>query len=101
MIRMPPLPIGKNDHPRPRLPNHAGPLQPVLPRVLHATVGEIESAPPTNPKNLCRVGGLARAILRRSASAHLALRQVEDASTLPALCRLQQCAAAGLFHIVA
>ncbi len=101
MIRMPPLPVRQNDHPRPRLPNHGGDLQPVLVGVLHAAVGNIERPPPTHAQNPGRVVGLARAIFRRAARPHLAPRQVEDARALSALRSLQQRTAAGLLHVVA
>ena len=101
MIWMPPLPVGQNDHPRPRLPNHGGDLQPVLVGVLDAAVRNVERAPPTHAQNLGRVIGFARAIFRRAPRPHLALRQVEDARALAALRGLQQRAAAGLLYVVA
>ena len=101
MIRMPPLPIRQNDHPRPRLTNHARHLQPVLPSILNATVRDVECPPPTHTQNLGSVGGFARAVFRRAARPHLTLRQVEDAGALPALRGFQERTAAGLLDVVA
>ncbi len=101
MIRMPPFPVGQDDYPRARLPNHGGDFQPVLLSVLHAPVRNVERPPPTHAKNLGCVIGFARAIFRRAPRPHFALRQVEDAGALPALRSLQQSSAAGLLYIVA
>ena len=100
MVRMPPLPVRQDDHPRARLSNHAGDLQPVLPRVLNAPVGNIERPPPAHAENLRRVCGFTGAIFSRAPRAHLALGQVKNARALPALRSLQQSAAAGLLYIV-
>ena len=98
---MPPLPVRKNDHPRPRLPNHARHLQPVLPGILDAAVGKIERSSPTDAQNLCCVVGFAGTIFRCAARPHLSLRQVENARALPAPRRFQQRTSAGLLHVVA
>ena len=101
MVRMPPLPVGQNDHPRPRLPNHASDFQSVLPSVLDPTVRDVERSPPDHAQNLRGIVGLAGAVFGRAARAHLALRQVENARALPALRGFQQRPAAGLLDIVA
>src|SRR5579864_377348 len=98
---MPPLPVGKNDHSRTRLTNHGSDLQSVLPRVLDSPIGNVERPSPAGTKNLRRIVGLALTILGRTARAHLAAREIENASALPALCGFHQRATAGLLHVVA
>src|SRR5580704_12783508 len=101
MIRMPSLPIGKNNYPRSRLPDHAGHIQSVLPRVLDPAVRNVESPPPRHPQNLRSVIGLALAVFCRPAGPHLALGQIENAGDLSALRSFQQRPAASLLYIVA
>ena len=76
-------------------------LQPILPGILDAAVWNIERTPPVCAKNFRRIRRFTRAIFGGAARSHLALRQIENAGALAALCRFQQCSAASLFHVVA
>ncbi len=87
MIGMPPLPVRKNNHPRPRLPNYSRNFQPILPGVLDAPVRDVESPPPTHAKNLGRVVGFSGAVFSPAPRTHFALSQVENSGSLAALGR--------------
>src|SRR5579862_4943535 len=101
MIRMAPLPVGKNQHSWTLLTDYASDFHAVLPRVLHPPVGNVEGMPPSDAKDLRRIGSLASAIFRSAARAHLPLSKIKNAGAMAELCHLKQCAAAGLFDIVA
>src|ERR1700733_16197000 len=98
---MPPLPVRQNHNARPRLPNPAGDLKALFPRVLDAPAGNVEGPAPAHAENPGSVVSLARSVFGRSARAHFALGQIEDARALSALRRFQQSAAAGLFRVIA
>ncbi len=101
MIRMPPLPVGQNDHPRPHLTNYARDFQTILPCVFDVPVRDVERAAPLHPEDLRRVGRLACPVLRRAACAHLALGQIKNSCALPVLRGFQERAAARLLDVVA
>src|SRR3984957_667809 len=101
MIRMPAFPVGKDHDSRSRLANHARDLQAVLPGVLNPPIRNVERAPPEDAKDLCCIVGFASAIFGGAARAEFALGQVKNPCALPALRRFEQCAAAGLFYVVA
>ena len=100
MIRMAPLPVGKNDYPRPSLPDYARNFQPVLPSILDATVGNIERLAPRNAQDLRSFCSLALAIFGSSARSHLAAGEVENAGAATKVGHLEQGSAAGLFHVI-
>src|SRR5579871_1317090 len=95
------FPIGKDHDPRPRFPDHTRDLDPVLPAVLDSAVGDIKRTPPTHSQNLCRRFRFTGAIFGGPARSHLALRQIKNSRTLPALRGFQKRAAASLLYIVA
>jgi hypothetical protein len=51
-------------------------------------------------QDFSRVIGFAGAVRSRSACAHFALSQIEDAGAMPLLGGFEQSAATGLFHII-
>src|SRR3954468_24159423 len=101
MVRMSTLPVGKYHHARFEQANDARYLQPIVPGVLHAAIGNVERVTPRHLQDARSFGGFAAAIVSGAARSHLAARQVEDAGARPALCMLQQRAATGLLNIVA
>src|SRR5579864_546124 len=101
MVRMPALPIGKDDYTRACAPNHTCDLQAVLPRVLYSPVLDVERLPPRHFQNPCRFIRLPLAVFSTAASSHLAASQIENAGAMPALSHLQQGPAAGLLHVIA
>ena len=101
MVRMPPLPVRKEDNAGASLADHSRNLQPVFPRVLDAAIGNIERLPPAHAQDFCRVFGFARAAFCAAASSHFALREIENAGAMALPGRFEQCAAAGLFYVVA
>ena len=54
MVRVAALPVGKNHHTGPLLADDARDLQPVLPSVLYASVGDIERVTPGGLQDLGR-----------------------------------------------
>ena len=101
MIRMTSLPVGQNYHSRPLLADYARDFQPILKRVLNTSVGNVKRLPPRHAEYLRSFFSLSRAVFRGAARSHFSLGQIEYASPASALGHLQQCAAAGLFDIVA
>src|ERR1019366_1208040 len=95
------LPIGKNEDARAQLTNDTRDLDPVAEGVLDTPVGNIEGLPPAYFQDARSLVSLTRAVLYGAASAHLALREVEDGSAVSALRHLEQCSSARLFDIVA
>ena len=85
MIGMAALPKGKDHHSRSLLADDPRDLQPVLPGVLHASVGDIERVAPGDLQNLGRSLGFGGSLLGSAAGAHFPLGQVEDAGTVPGL----------------
>jgi len=98
---MPPLPIGKDHHPGPLLANYPHNFQSVFPGILDSPVRDVQSLPPGDVQNLCRFSRLARAIFCAPSRSHLALGQIQDSCPVSALGHLEQCAATGLFYVVA
>src|SRR6266852_2669233 len=97
---MPPSPIRENQYLRTLLPDPTRDLQPVLPGVLDAPVGNIECCAPRNFQNARSFGRLACPVFSRAAGAHFTFCQVQDAGAVSALGHLEQSAAAGLLDIV-
>ena len=73
MIRMTPLPVGQDDHARPKLAKHTHNLQTVLIGVLDAAVGNIQGfAATTLSDDGCGCGCFPCPVLRRSTRAAFA-----------------------------
>src|SRR5438874_5968181 len=100
MVWMAPLPVGKNDYPRPSLPDYARNFQPVLPSVLDATIRNIERLAPRDPEDLRGFYSLALAIFDRSAGSHFAACEVQNAGATTKVGHLEQRSAAGLLHVI-
>ena len=73
VIRMSSLPIGKNHNAGTGFANDRGDFQPVLPSVLDAAVGDVESASPAGAENVCGIIGFTGAIFGGAAGAGFAL----------------------------
>src|SRR5947209_4436695 len=95
------FPVGKDHYARPLLADDTRDLEPVLPRVLNATVGNIERLPPADFQDLCRGFGFASAVLSAPSRAELALGEIEDPGRVTQARHFEQGAAAGLLHVVA
>src|ERR1700751_2158602 len=100
MIWMPALPVRKNYNPGPRLANDGCNLETILPRVLNASVGNVEGAAPDYAENLRSIIRLALPVFGRAARSHLAARQIENSRPLPLFRSFEQGAAARLLHVV-
>src|SRR6516162_5142284 len=101
MVGMAPLPVGKDHHPRSLFTHDASDLQPVLPGVFYAPIGNVQSLAEVGLENPGCLGGFTGAILGCAARAHLAVGQIENPRELSAFRRLEQSSAAGLLHIIA
>src|ERR1700679_2164911 len=101
MIRMASLPVRKNHHLRPLLPDHASHFQTVFPSVLDPAIGNVEGIPPRDAQDLRGFCRLLRAAFRSAPRAHLASREIENAGAPAALRHFQQSSAASLFDVVA
>jgi hypothetical protein len=101
VIRVPRLPVGQNDHPRPQPAQHGDDLQPVLPGIFDAAVGQIERLAPADLEDAGGGRRLLCPLPGRAPRAGLAAGQVEDPGLEAEGAHLQQGAAAGLLHIIA
>src|SRR6185437_15882563 len=97
---MPSLPVRKDHYSWPRLPNCPRNFETVLPGVLDAAVRDVERLAPGNFQNSRSFGGFRFARLCRSSRAHFAASEIKNAGAFSLLCCLQQCATAGLLHVV-
>jgi hypothetical protein len=94
------LPVGKNQHSRTLLAEHADDLQAILPGIFDAAVGKIEGVAPGNFQDARRLRRFKGAVFGAAARAHFTLREVEDAGAVSALGHLEKSSAAGLFDVV-
>src|SRR5882724_1998493 len=95
------LPVGKNHDARLLLAYHPRDFKTILPGVLDAPVGDVESLPPAHFQDLCSGVGLAGAVFGGAACSQLAFSQIKDAGRMAEARHLEQGSPAGLFHIVA
>src|SRR5213594_1476447 len=100
MVGMPSFPIRQNDRLRPRQADLLGKRGPVLDGGRQPRVTEVHTNPEPGAQHLARRLGLLRPDLRRTASAHFALRQVQNAHGVPFIDHLEQGAGASQLHIV-
>ena len=101
VIGMASLPVGKNDDARAKPAEDADHGDAILKRVLNGAVGQGERLPPSHAQNARGFFGLAGALLGRAAGSGFALGEIENGSAQAARRHAQQCAAAGLLHVVA
>jgi hypothetical protein len=98
---MPAFPIRKYDHARLEFADHACNLEPIFPRVLHASIRNVQCIAPADFQNAGGGGGFSCAVFRCSARPHFAAGQIEYRRALPALRHLEQRSAAGLLYVIA
>ena len=101
VIGMPRLPVRQNHHPRAQLAQYARNLDAIFKGVFDRAIGQVERLPPANAEQLRRFCRFRGPFFGAAARAGLALRQVQNRCAQSARRHAQQCAAAGLFHVVA